>query len=1008
MDKELFLQRLRDLPLEEGRAYIREHLAELADYDAIANLLADEARRLLYTPFVSLKIAELLISFGDYAEHMLSHALGLKAKGDALMAIGHFRAAMDSLDAARDEFRLLGDEGNAARSRISWVISATWTGRVEEALQEAARARDVFLRLGESYWVRVIDSNTALIYAYVGRHQDAARLYEDMLAAYATLGNQGESAIRRSIAIAQENYARNLTVLGDFKRAYDLLERAQANLLSLGEMALVVSVEVDLADLDYAQGYYGSALRRYYKAHDTLVQNSIDSPVLLAELKLPMANCLIKLNREGEACLLTRESVEVYRLSGLSFNTGNALREHATALVASHRFKDAFSALDEARTLFTEGGFEPYAFAAKLQQAQILLEMGSAGEAYTAALQVKHYCDTQGLVARAVHATLIMAEALLKDAQDAGARKEQQQQAMLIEESMSLCKNAIKQARQHNLQEELYRSHYLLGRMGGLQGNLSMAAKHYRASIAQIERILDDLVYDLSPSFLRTTWSVYEDMIALCLSQARYEQAFNYLEQARSMALQQYLNKTSLPEAPREKQPASSLLQVSSTLIRSAEQELNEWQERYHYFSTLLAEADTTVSPDVDREVMQAELKRCEVKIGELFERFYLYRSGMGLKSPGRSKKERARSRLEQLDILQLQRKLTPEQLLLAYFTYQERLVVFAITAEDLVTHELPGSTEQLERLLPLLHAHLDPRTWPNPQNPSQEVVRRLLHKLYDILVKPVAELLPPSPGQVTIVPYGPLFKLPFHALYDGSRFLVEQFQINYLPASSILIHLDTLKRERSAQYGRTMIPAKPALVMGYSEGGQLQRVHEEAQAIAALLSGCCYLDNEATIGRLIEEASGSPVIHIATHGQSRLDAPNFSYVRLADGQLNAIDAFSLDLQRCELVTLSGCETGLSMSGGGDEQLGLGRAFLAAGTSSLVMSLWPVEDNATNELMQRFYEGLLKGESRVEALRAAQRNLLSRSGTPYTHPYFWAAFRLVGETGRLLSENGRD
>jgi len=157
-----------------------------------------------------------------------------------------------------------------------------------------------------------------------------------------------------------------------------------------------------------------------------------------------------------------------------------------------------------------------------------------------------------------------------------------------------------------------------------------------------------------------------------------------------------------------------------------------------------------------------------------------------------------------------------------------------------------------------------------------------------------------------------------------------------------------------------------------------------------------------------VEQAPGRPVIHIATHGQSRLDAPNFSYVRLADGQLNAIDAFSLDLRGCELVTLSGCETGLSLSGGGDEQLGLGRAFLAAGATSLVMSLWPVEDNATNELMQLFYESLLKGENKVEALRAAQCSLLSRTGSTYTHPYFWAAFRLVGDVGRLLYEKTGD
>src|SRR5206468_1388593 len=144
-----------------------------------------------------------------------------------------------------------------------------------------------------------------------------------------------------------------------------------------------------------------------------------------------------------------------------------------------------------------------------------------------------------------------------------------------------------------------------------------------------------------------------------------------------------------------------------------------------------------------------------------------------------------------------------------------------------------------------------------------------------------------------------------------------------------------------------------------------------------------------------------SSIIHIATHGDSRLDEPNFSYVRLADGQFNAIDAFSLKLHECELVTLSGCETGLALSGGGDEQLGLGRAFLAAGASSLVMSLWPVEDSATSELMQAFYERLLAGDSKVQALREAQCRLLHESSPAHTHPYFWAAFHLVGDVEPL-------
>src|SRR5438093_13783444 len=115
MDNNLFLEQLRELSLEEGKAYIQEHAAEIEDHAAFGNLLADEARRLLYTPFVSLKLAELLIFFGEHVHHVSSRALGLKAKGDALMMIGHYKASMECLDAAGEKFLQLGDEGNWAR-----------------------------------------------------------------------------------------------------------------------------------------------------------------------------------------------------------------------------------------------------------------------------------------------------------------------------------------------------------------------------------------------------------------------------------------------------------------------------------------------------------------------------------------------------------------------------------------------------------------------------------------------------------------------------------------------------------------------------------------------------------------------------------------------------------------------------------------------------------------------------------------------------------------------------
>src|SRR5205085_7881869 len=134
-------------------------------------------------------------------------------------------------------------------------------------------------------------------------------------------------------------------------------------------------------------------------------------------------------------------------------------------------------------------------------------EMGSVDAAYDQAQLIKNYFETQGLIARSIRASMVMAGALIESAQQAGVRQEKEQQAILLQEAVSLCKQVALRARQHNLQEEAYKSQYLLGRLFAFQGSMKGAARHYGAAITQIERILDNLAYDLSPSFLHTTWT---------------------------------------------------------------------------------------------------------------------------------------------------------------------------------------------------------------------------------------------------------------------------------------------------------------------------------------------------------------------------------------------------------------------------------------------------------------------------------------------------------------------
>src|SRR5260370_35370289 len=111
MDTDLFVQQLCDLNLEEGRAYIQAHAAGSGDPAAIAILSRQESlHQRNINDFASLKLAELLIFFGDYMQHAPSHALCLVPKGDALSHMVHFKPALEVLDAAGEQVLPLGDE----------------------------------------------------------------------------------------------------------------------------------------------------------------------------------------------------------------------------------------------------------------------------------------------------------------------------------------------------------------------------------------------------------------------------------------------------------------------------------------------------------------------------------------------------------------------------------------------------------------------------------------------------------------------------------------------------------------------------------------------------------------------------------------------------------------------------------------------------------------------------------------------------------------------------------
>jgi CHAT domain-containing protein len=255
----------------------------------------------------------------------------------------------------------------------------------------------------------------------------------------------------------------------------------------------------------------------------------------------------------------------------------------------------------------------------------------------------------------------------------------------------------------------------------------------------------------------------------------------------------------------------------------------------------------------------------------------------------------------------------------------------------------------------------------------------------------------------IVIVPQGFLYYLPFAALVRpdaaGDRFLIEDYVISYLPAAAALA-----MSARSQPSNERLIALAPAV-------SNLRFAPGEARTVAASFAGhgTAIIGSKATETWFKSAAGNYDIIHFATHGFFNKSNPLFSGVELQpdtqnDGRLEVYEILSLHL-RAQLVTLSACETALG-SGyfteipAGDEFVGLTRAFLSAGASNVVATLWQVNDSSTAQLMRSFYRQL-SDQPASQSLAVAQRSML-HGDTSHRHPYFWSAFVVVGNSQSLI------
>ncbi|MBF0128835.1 MAG: CHAT domain-containing protein [Alphaproteobacteria bacterium] len=326
-----------------------------------------------------------------------------------------------------------------------------------------------------------------------------------------------------------------------------------------------------------------------------------------------------------------------------------------------------------------------------------------------------------------------------------------------------------------------------------------------------------------------------------------------------------------------------------------------------------------------------------------------------------------------------IQALLSPGETLVEYYASGSDMYAFVVSREALRAVALDG--RDLHGEVARFRAALENPDSPDPVGPARALYARL-----------VAPLGLPEGGRLAIVPHGDLHYVPFAALHSGAGYLIDRHPIRVLPSASVM----TFLKGREVRGGRLLALGNPDL--GNPEY-DLEHAQAEAAAIASLRpDATLLLRGQATETAFKTVGARFPYLHLASHGKFLPDNPLQSGLLLAgdaanDGLLTVGELYSLALD-ADLVTLSACETALGKVEGGDDVVGFTRGFLYAGASTIVSSLWSVDDRATQDLMVGFYKEMAKSP-KAEALRKAQTAVRAH----HPHPFFWAAFQLTGNGG---------
>ncbi len=899
---------------------------------------------------------------GDYTRALEFHNRALQMKrdlGDRLeegktlthlglvyWEMGDYKKAIESLTPAVAIGRALNNPRLVAAALNNLSLVYDEQGDYRRSLEQYRQALDLHRSLNAPEDESYILGNIGGVHLLLGQFREALSYYQQSLAISERLN------LKQGASLDLGNMALCFAGLGHVPEALTHFDRA---------LALAKEAGLKKEEADWHKGK-GTALAAVGRYNDALAEHALAIGVYeRAGLKRELVQGLTE---RGSLLLMlgdtTSAEQDFRRGTDLSREIGHprgitfGLIALANVELYRGRYDQAATAYREAYTRAAEAGDRHAMATVQIQLAHTLrreAQFEPARAAAEKALEEARQGGARPSEARALHA-------LGEVARESGQ----------LPEALGHLAKGDEIARELGDPELLWRLAFGRGRALEALERTEEAVAAYRDAIATIEGVRSQLREDrFRAGYLEDKYQVYVALVQLLLRMGKSDEAFHAAEKLRARSYLDLLNRGLPPirnEAQRQREAAlrERIRRLQSAIEQERDRDRPDQEPRRQAL-------------EIYSEELAAAEREFQTLLDDLLKSEPAYGAARALRVPSTD---------------EVQTQLPADTALVEYLVGDDSLSVFVLTRGQLRAKTVPSRQNELRARVELLRdliTRADSNDWQLPAVALRRILIEPLEK--EGWLKGVSKLV--------LVPHGLLHYVPFAALPRSAggtnRFLLDDYELSYLPAASALA------------YGRSRDSPLRSLMAMAPERARLRYAQQEARSITRQFSGESLLlaGKLATESAFKRQAPGFRVVHLATHGYFNKLNPLFSGVELEaggdeDGRLEVHEILGLQIS-ADLVTLSACQTALgsgyfSEAPPGDDLVGLTRAFLFAGSPSVLATLWEVDDRSTLELMQAFY-GDLRDASKATALAGAQRKLRNGNGR-YRHPYYWAPFVLVG------------